>query len=111
MLGDVAARKWVFAEMVRTAARLHSTVVAYWVDTPATFVWVVQPDGRIASARIPVTSARLASNFFTDTPFFDRRPREALRDEDIARAVLYAISQPRHVDVNEMLIRPTAQQA
>ena len=29
--------------------------------------------------------------------------------EDIARAVMYAVSQPRHVDVNEILIRPTAQ--
>jgi NADP-dependent 3-hydroxy acid dehydrogenase YdfG len=46
-----------------------------------------------------------------DTPFFDRRPREALRAEDIARAVLFAICQPPHVDVNEILIRPTAQQA
>jgi NADP-dependent 3-hydroxy acid dehydrogenase YdfG len=45
-----------------------------------------------------------------DTPFFDRRPTDALEDDDIARAVLYAISQPPHVDVNEILIRPTAQQ-
>ena len=45
-----------------------------------------------------------------DTPFFEQRPRDALQDEDIARAVLFAISQPPHVDVNEILIRPTAQQ-
>ncbi len=45
----------------------------------------------------------------TDTPFFDERPANALRDDDIARAVLYAISQPPHVDVNEILIRPTSQ--
>jgi NADP-dependent 3-hydroxy acid dehydrogenase YdfG len=32
-----------------------------------------------------------------------------LDPEDIARAVLYAITQPAHVDVNEILIRPTAQ--
>jgi len=44
-----------------------------------------------------------------DTPFFDNRPTGALEDEDIARAVMYALSQPEHVDVNEMLIRPTAQ--
>ena len=44
-----------------------------------------------------------------DTPFFDERPQEALQDEDIARAVLYAISQPPHVDVNEILIRPITQ--
>ena len=44
-----------------------------------------------------------------DTPFFDNRPTGALEADDIARAVLYALSQPPHVDVNEMLIRPTAQ--
>jgi NADP-dependent 3-hydroxy acid dehydrogenase YdfG len=48
----------------------------------------------------------------TDTPFFDNRPTDApLQDDDIARAVIYAISQPPHVDVNEILIRPTAQPA
>jgi NADP-dependent 3-hydroxy acid dehydrogenase YdfG len=45
-----------------------------------------------------------------DTPFFDNRPRDALLDDDIARAVIYAVSQPPHVDVNEILVRPTAQQ-
>jgi NADP-dependent 3-hydroxy acid dehydrogenase YdfG len=45
----------------------------------------------------------------TDTPFFEQRPTDALQDDDIARAVIYAISQPPHVDVNEILVRPTAQ--
>jgi NADP-dependent 3-hydroxy acid dehydrogenase YdfG len=45
-----------------------------------------------------------------DTPFFDSRPSiEALQAEDIANAVMYAVGQPPHVDVNEILIRPTAQ--
>ena len=44
-----------------------------------------------------------------DTPFFENRPTDALLDEDIARAVIYALSQPPHVDVNEILVRPTAQ--
>ncbi|HWX75434.1 MAG TPA: SDR family oxidoreductase [Solirubrobacteraceae bacterium] len=44
-----------------------------------------------------------------DTPFFENRPREALHDEDIARAVMYALAQPPHVDVNEILVRPIAQ--
>jgi len=45
-----------------------------------------------------------------DTPFFDNRPTKALHDDDIARAVMYAVSQPPHVDVNEVLVRPIAQQ-
>jgi NADP-dependent 3-hydroxy acid dehydrogenase YdfG len=46
----------------------------------------------------------------TDTPFFDDRPGEwALRDDDIARAVMFALEQPAGVDVNEILIRPTRQ--
>jgi NADP-dependent 3-hydroxy acid dehydrogenase YdfG len=46
----------------------------------------------------------------TDTPFFENRPTDPLQAEDIARGVLYAIAQPPHVNVNEILIRPTAQQ-
>jgi NADP-dependent 3-hydroxy acid dehydrogenase YdfG len=34
---------------------------------------------------------------------------EALTADDIARAVMFAVSQPPHMDVNEILIRPTAQ--
>jgi len=45
-----------------------------------------------------------------DTPFFDNRPgKSVLQDDDIARAVLYALEQPEGVDVNEILIRPTNQ--
>ncbi len=45
----------------------------------------------------------------TDTDFFDDRPQNALADDDIARAVMYALSEPDHVDVNEILIRPSSQ--
>jgi NADP-dependent 3-hydroxy acid dehydrogenase YdfG len=46
----------------------------------------------------------------TDTPFFDTSPGEsALRDSDIAKAVMFALEQGPGVDVNEILIRPTSQ--
>jgi NADP-dependent 3-hydroxy acid dehydrogenase YdfG len=46
----------------------------------------------------------------TDTEFFDDKPAEwALRDEDIAREVLHALTAPPGVEINEILIRPTAQ--
>jgi NADP-dependent 3-hydroxy acid dehydrogenase YdfG len=45
-----------------------------------------------------------------DTPFFTKGAGEgALQAEDVARAVMYAVGQPPHVDVNEILVRPTAQ--
>jgi NADP-dependent 3-hydroxy acid dehydrogenase YdfG len=45
-----------------------------------------------------------------DTPFFDSPPSiQALEAGDIARAIMFAVGQPPHVDVNELLIRPTAQ--
>src|SRR5215208_981694 len=44
-----------------------------------------------------------------DTPFFDNRPSGALEADDIARAVMFALTQPPHVDVNEILIRPIHQ--
>lgn len=42
-----------------------------------------------------------------DAPFFDESPDNALQPEDIAGAVKYALEQPAHVDVNELLVRPT----
>jgi NADP-dependent 3-hydroxy acid dehydrogenase YdfG len=58
-----------------------------------------------------------------DTPFSDfisdpiakqrseerRKTIKPLQSEDIARAIVYAVTQPQHVNVNEILIRPTAQ--
>jgi NADP-dependent 3-hydroxy acid dehydrogenase YdfG len=44
-----------------------------------------------------------------ETPFFDNPGSGRLRAEDIAGAVLWAVDQPAHVDVSEILIRPTAQ--
>jgi NADP-dependent 3-hydroxy acid dehydrogenase YdfG len=44
-----------------------------------------------------------------DTPFFENRPSGALEDDDIARAVMFALEQPEGVDVNEILIRPSSQ--
>ena len=40
-----------------------------------------------------------------DTPFFTTAPRRALEADDVARAVMWAVSQPPHVDVNEILVR------
>jgi serine 3-dehydrogenase len=46
-----------------------------------------------------------------DTPFWQVRPDEPMVfAEDVARAVLFAVSQPPHVDVSEVVVRPVGQQ-
>lgn len=44
------------------------------------------------------------------TPFYDEPPTGVLESADVARAVMYALSQPPHVDVNEVLLRPIGQE-
>jgi NADP-dependent 3-hydroxy acid dehydrogenase YdfG len=44
-----------------------------------------------------------------DTPFFSQRPSGVLEADDVAAAVMFAVSRPPHVDVNEILVRPTSQ--
>src|SRR4051794_34675578 len=46
-----------------------------------------------------------------DTPFFDNRPTDALEADDIARVVMFVLEQPARVDINEVLVRPTAQRS
>jgi NADP-dependent 3-hydroxy acid dehydrogenase YdfG len=44
-----------------------------------------------------------------ETEGFSHDLDATLTADDIARAVMFAISQPPHVDVNEIVVRPTAQ--
>jgi NADP-dependent 3-hydroxy acid dehydrogenase YdfG len=60
----------------------------------------------IAETNIKMT---LIEPGMVDTPFFDSDVSGALEADDIARAVLFALTQPPHVDVNEILIRPIHQ--
>lgn len=44
-----------------------------------------------------------------DTAFFDSPKPDVLKPEDVARAVMYALAQPQHVDVHELMVLPTPQ--
>jgi NADP-dependent 3-hydroxy acid dehydrogenase YdfG len=74
--------------------------------------WAVTAMGEAARLELNDTGVRvtLIEPGMVDTPFFDNGAGDgALKPEDIANAVMYAVGQPPHVDVNEILIRPVAQ--
>ena len=73
--------------------------------------WAVTAMGEAARQELNGSGVRvtLIEPGMVDTPFFDNPVSGALEPGDIARAVMYAVSQPPHVDVNEMLVRPTSQ--
>jgi NADP-dependent 3-hydroxy acid dehydrogenase YdfG len=75
--------------------------------------WAVTAMGEAVRADLNDTGIRttVIEPGMVDTPFFDNPGEGRLEPDDIARAVMYAVSQPPHVDVNEILIRPTAQGA
>jgi NADP-dependent 3-hydroxy acid dehydrogenase YdfG len=75
--------------------------------------WAVTAMGESARQELIGTGIRvtLIEPGSVDTPFFDSAPDGSLVPDDIARAVMFAVAQPPHVDVSEMLVRPIAQQA
>ncbi len=74
--------------------------------------WAVTGMGESARQDFNDTGVRVTviEPGMVDTPFFDTPPSiEALQPDDIARAVMFVVQQPPHMDVNEILIRPTEQ--
>jgi NADP-dependent 3-hydroxy acid dehydrogenase YdfG len=73
--------------------------------------WAVTGMGESARQELNGTGVRVTviEPGMVATPFFDNPVPDALEADDVARAVMFAVSQPAHVDVNEILVRPTAQ--
>jgi NADP-dependent 3-hydroxy acid dehydrogenase YdfG len=73
--------------------------------------WAVTAMGESARQELNGTGVRvtLIEPGMVATPFFDNPVSGALEPEDVARVVMFAVAQPAHVDVNEILVRPTSQ--
>jgi len=73
--------------------------------------WAVTAMGHALRAEVAETPIKvtLIEPGMVDTPFFENRPEGALEPDDIARAAMFALTQPPHVDVNEVLVRPVNQ--
>ena len=74
--------------------------------------WAVTAMGEALRQEVTEAGVRvtLIEPGMTDTPFFENEvPEWSLKADDIANGVMYALEQPRHVAVTELLIRPTGQ--
>lgn len=75
--------------------------------------WAVSSLGESLRAELNGTGARvtLVEPGIVDTPFYDDGSPidDPLTADDVARTVMFAIDQPAHVDINEILMRPTTQ--
>ncbi|MFN8108379.1 MAG: SDR family oxidoreductase [Thermoleophilia bacterium] len=75
--------------------------------------WAVSAMGESLRQELNGTGARvmLVEPGVVDTPFYDNgSPIQApLTADDTARIILFALQQPPHVDINELLVRPTSQ--
>jgi NADP-dependent 3-hydroxy acid dehydrogenase YdfG len=74
--------------------------------------WAISGMGESLRQDVNGTGIRvtLVEPGMVETPFFENSGEGRLEADDIARAVMFAVGQPLHVDVNEILIRPTAQE-
>lgn len=70
-------------------------------ETDKVRVTVVSPGVTVSELAETITHPETAA-------FIDEYRKKAIPAEAIARAVRFAIEQPRDVDVNEILVRPTA---
>ncbi|MFD0858740.1 SDR family oxidoreductase [Roseovarius aquimarinus] len=86
------------------AGRIHISASVYGASK-----WFVHglagnmtPDMREWGGRCTVIAPGMV-----DTPFFDEAKPDKLKPEDIAKAVVYAIDQPEHANVQEIVVMPT----
>ncbi|TYB55380.1 SDR family NAD(P)-dependent oxidoreductase [Nonomuraea sp. PA05] len=120
-LPHLLARKGVVVQVSSTSGRTASAFSAVYAATKfgvtafseALRQEVTEQDVRVVVVEPGFVATELAGHI-TD-PAIRAAAQEmagsmrTLRPEDIAAAVLYAVTQPEHVAVNELLIRPTDQ--
>jgi serine 3-dehydrogenase len=118
VFGLAATIRLTLPSLVDTAG--HLVLTGSVVGAKATIPAGLYPATKAAVAAIGATvRAELRSTGvrvtmvepgMVDTPLWPRRPEAPLLDpDDVARAVLWAVQQPAHVDVNEILLRPIGQ--
>jgi NADP-dependent 3-hydroxy acid dehydrogenase YdfG len=105
IVSSLAGRRVPRADRTVYAATKHAlTAVAEGLRMAvgARGVRVINVEPGLGRTELPEGPFRSVNQYYTEKKYF---PIEA---EDVA-AVLYAVEQPRHVSVSEILVRPTEQ--
>lgn len=110
-------RKQGFGHFVNTASTAgHKTVPNQSVYSGTKFAVRAISEGLRQEAgdklRVTIISPGIVKTSFTENvtdPVLREKLRLAMTPDAVARAIAYAIEQPDDIDVNEIVIRPTAQ--
>ena len=71
LMATVSAHPLTAAEMTDVARGLSSTVVSYWVDSDATYIWVLTASGEIHATTVTIKADRLEALIRQLWPFSD----------------------------------------
>ncbi|MET4693054.1 SDR family oxidoreductase [Endozoicomonas lisbonensis] len=104
-LEEIKKRKGHVVIMSSAAGRLHLSGSMYGASK-----WAVTAIGYNLREELKDTGVRttIIEPGVVDTPFFDEAKPHGLRAEDIARTVVFALSQPDGMNLHEMTIYPTS---
>ncbi|HWR01113.1 MAG TPA: SDR family oxidoreductase [Chlorobaculum sp.] len=120
VFGAAATVRLALPDLVKSGGHilLTGSVAGRITSSPALYSatkWAVTGIAQALRNDVAGTGVRvtLVNPGAVETPFWDhlKKPdhEKLLYPDDVARAVLYAVNEPPHVDVNEILIRPTGQ--
>lgn len=109
LLSETATPAATSADMAASAARLRSTLLAYWVTPTRIFIWVVRPDGAVHSAHVDVTVSRLLELIRATAPFVDGTRQAPERQVTTRGAAAVTLATPAPAPWRELydrLIKP-----
>jgi CHAT domain-containing protein/tetratricopeptide (TPR) repeat protein len=97
-------------DLAAVAARLHSTIVAYWVARDTLYAWVIAPDGTVTGAKTAVAAVKLdrlirATSPFAPTPD-GRVPAATTTTRGAEPIALAARRNPAWRQLYDLLITP-----
>jgi CHAT domain-containing protein/tetratricopeptide (TPR) repeat protein len=106
----VSAAPPTVESLTAIAARLHSTLVAYWVGANNVYVWTLSPDGTVRGASVSIARPRLDELIRSVTPFTRDRNSQpagtAIATRGDQQIALSAKSQRAWRTLYDLLIAP-----